>query len=408
MSLALRFPAGPPVAVGDLLAGMASSDGPLAVGDPRVRDFLAALSGKLLSPSVARAHPELGSLGFFLRRAELARVVDRLATGDKDLIRRPRGLIFHVPPANVDTIFVYSWALSALCGNRNVVRISNRAAGAADAVLAALEQTVEAADPVIAQTQRMVSYDRDDAVTAELSAACDLRVIWGGDRSVTEIRRHPLAPLARDVVFPDRASFAVLGADGWRGADPVKRRAAVDGFANDVYWFDQAACSSPRALFVVGTPADAEKVIEEFRLELAEVVRERAWTVDAAMAVEKHVRLYGLAADGRATGVRFAGNALAWLDLADPAQPPREWLGAGVLSVSQVDDLLQLAPLIEARDQTLSHFGFRPAELRTLVGALAGRGIDRVVPFGQALNFAAVWDGYDLPAEFTRLTTLRH
>jgi len=38
---------------------------------------------------------------------------------------------------------------------------------------------------------------------------------------------------------------------------------------------------------------------------------------------------------------------------------------------------------------------------------VGGRGIDRVVPFGQALSFASVWDGYDLLTEFTRLTTLR-
>ncbi|HET9516299.1 MAG TPA: gamma-glutamyl phosphate reductase, partial [Actinoplanes sp.] len=37
---------------------------------------------------------------------------------------------------------------------------------------------------------------------------------------------------------------------------------------------------------------------------------------------------------------------------------------------------------------------------------LAGRGIDRVVPFGSALSFAAVWDGYDLLSEFSRITTV--
>jgi hypothetical protein len=38
--------------------------------------------------------------------------------------------------------------------------------------------------------------------------------------------------------------------------------------------------------------------------------------------------------------------------------------------------------------------------------ALGGRGVDRIVPFGSALTFGAIWDGYDLPREFTRLTTL--
>jgi hypothetical protein len=54
----------------------------------------------------------------------------------------------------------------------------------------------------------------------------------------------------------------------------------------------------------------------------------------------------------------------------------------------------------------LSHFGFTEAELTDLVRALAGRGIDRVVPVGQVLAFAPIWDGYDLLREFTRLTTV--
>lgn len=406
MTVQLRFPAGPRRSVGDLLSAAAAAPA-LRVGDPRVVDFLAELSGRLLAPAVARRHPELASLGFFLRRTELARTLRRLTTGDPDVVRSPRGLVFHVPPANVDTIFVYSWALSALAGNGNIVRLSTRAAGAADTILNLLHDAAAAADPVIGQTQRLITYGRDDAVTAALSAGCDLRVIWGGDTAVTEIRRHPLAPLARDVVFADRSSFAVLGADGWRGADPAERRAAVDGFANDVYWFDQAACSSPGTLFVVGTAADADKVVAEFRELLTDAVRARGWSVDAAMAVEKRVRLYGLAAEGAATGLTFAGNALAWLDLADAGRPARGWLGAGVVPVARLDTLADLLPVLTRRDQTLSYFGFDRAELRGFVAALGGRGIDRMVPFGQALSFAPVWDGYDLLAEFTRLVTLR-
>ncbi|WP_310376833.1 acyl-CoA reductase [Catenuloplanes atrovinosus] len=380
---------------------------PLTVGDARVVAFLGALSARLLSPSVARAHPELGSLGFFLRRAELARTVERIRTTDPHTVRRPRGLVFHVPPANVDTVFVYSWALSALAGNRNVVRLSSRSAGAADAVLAALNAALADADPVIARTQRMITYGRDDAVTAALSAACDLRVLWGGDASVTELRRYPLGPLARDLTFPDRSSFAVLSAAGWLTAAGDAQRAAAEGYANDVYWFDQAACSSPGTLYVIGAPADAEKAVDGFRRELAEAVHRRGWTVDAAMAVEKRVRAYGLAADGRAVGVRFPSNELAWLRLADGAEPARAWLGAGVVAVSRLDSLLDLVPMVGPRDQTVSHFGFTVGQLRPLVEALPGRGVDRIVPFGQALSFAPVWDGHDLLEEFTTRTTIR-
>ena len=116
-------------AEGDLTA---PSDDRLSVGDPRVIDFLARFARKLLVPAIARRHPELGLLGFFLRPAELHRAVASMRRDDAMVF--PRGNVFHVPPANVDTIFVYSWALSALAGNHNVVRISERSATAADTV----------------------------------------------------------------------------------------------------------------------------------------------------------------------------------------------------------------------------------------------------------------------------------
>ncbi|GAA1792187.1 acyl-CoA reductase [Luedemannella flava] len=403
-----RFPVGPDLSVADVLGSLAAPvpDGPLTVGDDRVVDFLAGFARRLLAPALARRYPELGSLGFFLRRGELRRAVTGLASTDEVLVF-PRGMVFHVPPANVDTIFVYSWALSALAGNPNVVRVSARAAGAATAVLDALNEALADAHPAIARTQRMVTYGRDDATTAALSAACDLRVIWGGDASVRAIRAHPLAPRARDVTFPDRSSFAALSVPGWAGLSPDARRGGVAGFANDAYWFDQAACASPRTLFLVGgTSSAAAAAREEFVALLVAEVAARGWDVDPAMAVEKRVATYGLAASGVATHLDFATNAVALATLAPAAPVARTWLGAGTFPVAALDSLSSLIPLLSRRDQTLSHLGFPPTELHDFARALGGRGIDRIVPFGRALTFGAIWDGYDLLHEFTRRTTL--
>ncbi|BCJ52663.1 hypothetical protein Asp14428_41380 [Actinoplanes sp. NBRC 14428] len=396
----MRFRFGEP---GELTA---PSDERLAVGDPRVVDFLSRFARRLLAPAVARRHPELGSLGYFLRPAELARATSRMRRDD-DTYVFPRGTVFHVPPANVDTIFVYSWALSALAGNHNVVRISSRSAGAAETVLETLNATLADADPVIGRTQRMVTYGRDDRLTAALSAWCDLRVIWGGDSAVEAIRRHPLRPSARDLTFPDRTSWAALSVPGWHAADPAARRAAVVGFSNDAYWFDQAACSSPRTVFLVGGgPAEAGTAREEFLTLLGGVVEQRGWVIDAAMAVEKRVNAYGLAATGAASALAFPGNAVTALSLTGIDAAPRRWIGAGAFPFAHVSTLAELVPAMNRQDQTFSHFGFAPDDLRGFAAALGGRGVDRIVPFGSALTFSAIWDGYDLPREFTRLTTL--
>jgi acyl-CoA reductase LuxC len=178
----------------------------------------------------------------------------------------------------------------------------------------------------------------------------------------------------------------------------------VTGFANDAYWFDQAACSSPRTVFLVGPPSPG--IVDEFLALLAEVVSRRGWTVDAAMAVEKRVNAYGMAASGAVSSMSFPDNSVTSLDLTSVGAAPRRWIGAGAFPFAQVDSLEDLVPAMNRQDQTFSHFGFDPAELRAFATALGGRGVDRIVPFGAALTFSAIWDGYDLPREFTRLTTL--
>jgi hypothetical protein len=299
-----RFPEAGPTGVDELLLRIRKrpTGGPLRVGDERVVDFLTAFARRLLTPRTARRYPELASLGFFLRRGEIDRALSRIA--DEPAVPRfPRGLVFHVPPANVDTIFVYSWALSALAGNSNIVRISARSAGAAEVVLTAMHEALSGAHPAIGETQQMINYGRDDDVTASLSAACDLRVVWGGDRAVSEIRRQPLSPHARDLTFPDRSSFAILAVDSWRSSDEATRREAVVGFANDSYWFDQNACASPRTIYWVGSVDDTESAREEFFELLVGIVEERHFTVDASMAVEKMVATYGLALEDAASEV---------------------------------------------------------------------------------------------------------
>jgi hypothetical protein len=411
-TLTQRFPSSDAVSVSDLVGELRAEPpgGRLRVGDPRVVEFVTKFARKLLAPATARRFPELASLGFFLRKGEIAKALSTLDTTGGAL-RFPRGLVFHVPPANVDTIFVYSWALSALAGNHNVVRVSSRSAGAAEAVLdalnAALSEVDSATAAAITATQRMVTYDRSDEVSGALSLAADLRVIWGGDGSVAALRKYPLAPHARDLTFPDRSSFAVASVAGWQRASEPERRAAAEGFYNDSYWFDQAACSSPRAVFWVGDDGGAQAAGREFRTLLAQVLVTKQHVTEPAMAVQKRVSAYGAAVDGLVKGIAFEGNGLATLELADPAVLPREWLGAGTFANARVASLSDLVPIVLRKDQTVSQFGFTAEELTAFAHELAGRGVDRIVPFGSALTFSAVWDGYDLLSEFSRLVTVQ-
>ncbi|RKF49719.1 acyl-CoA reductase [Paraburkholderia fungorum] len=405
------FPPAAPNAATALLEALADpQDGPaLHVGDERMLDFLDAVGHRLRTPAYARRHPELGPLGAYLRRSHLRAELARLDAESRSMrfVRRPLGLVFHVAPGNADTVFVYSWALAALAGNRNVVRLSERGGEVTQAVLFALVESLDQADPVIAATQRIVSYSHhDEAATAAFSAACDLRVLWGGDQAIREIRRAPLRPSARELTFPNRSSFATISASAFLAAGPLERRRAVEAFHSDAYLFGQAACASPGAIFWIGAASAVEDAQAVFTTLLRQIVDARGPRIDAAMAIQKHAATYGLAAEGVADAVRFIGNEISTVQLTTPVRLPRRWLGTGTFAQLRVDSLDELTPLLLRQDQTLTYFGFSADDMLSFAQRLGGRGLDRIVPMGRALEFSTIWDGYDLLREFTRLVTI--
>ena len=55
----------------------------------------------------------------------------------------------------------------------------------------------------------VISYERNDDITREISAVCDARVIWGGDATVSHIRSMSTKPRCLDICFADRYSVCV-------------------------------------------------------------------------------------------------------------------------------------------------------------------------------------------------------
>ena len=90
-------------------------------------DTLARLSAALLADRVLRQDPASVAVAYWLRRAQLTRLAEeqaRRAAAEPDVVRVPVGRVLHLAPSNVDTLFIYSWALAYLCGNASVVRLS--------------------------------------------------------------------------------------------------------------------------------------------------------------------------------------------------------------------------------------------------------------------------------------------
>jgi hypothetical protein len=388
----------------DLVAEVAARDHDVRPFEPRTLDLCAAVSKRLLDQ---RDHPEVVSLGYWMRPAAIDAMRRSFeASVPNDQLAVPRGLAFHVTPANVDTLFVYSWVLSLLVGNANIVRLSSRDTEVRARILGAIGAALD--DPALrehAMRHRFVLTDHDEETLRMLSAAADLRIVWGGDATVERYRSLPTPPHARDVVFPDRHSLAILDATVVSTLDAKALASVADRFFNDAFWFDQGACSSPRLLlWRAGATSEAtETAIRRFRDAVLEATRRRHYVAETGMALNKMAFATDVAGRLEAVHIESTSNEAHWVRLPAISDYDRENCGGGlffeVVSQDLASDLLRL---IRPRDQTVTTFGLDQATLEDLARRLNGRGVDRFVPLGQALTFSSTWDGSDLLREFSK------
>lgn len=370
--------------------------------------FLAAFAERILRDPAIRTAPELMALAYWFRPAALQALRARFQQLGEQGLLRPRGVVFHLAPANVDSIFVYSWFLSLLCGNRNIVRLSRRENPQRDTLLQILAELLAHPDhAAIANANVVLAYERDDEISTALSTRCTLRVVWGGDATVNHMRRLPLPPLATELVFPNRASWALINAASVNQASAEALIQLASAFYNDTFWFAQQACSSPRALLWIGMPEQIQVAQSRFWPALKQAMVQRNAQDEPAQLAARLVAAHLAATE---PGVMLEGALTDWpLRLA-----AKQFSGAmrnghcgyGLIYEIQRNNLDESIDLFEADDQTVAYWGFERDALTRWALTLPDRAVDRIVPLGQALRFADRWDGHDLLLAFSRLVMI--
>jgi hypothetical protein len=372
--------------------------------DPAVLEMLGRLSKSLMKDT--SAPPAFIALGYWLRPAALAQYQREFAAGlPGKSIAAPRGVALHLPPTNVDTIFVYSWALSLLAGNANLVRLPSGDNPALDRLLGHIRAVLDAS-PLVAGNV-FVNYPSAGSTTAALSAVCDLRIIWGGDEKVLAVSALPMRPGGVTVPFPDRYSYAVFGVSAYLALEDGARDQLADKAFNDVFLFDQMACSSSRIVFWLEGAEPYEAAAKDFSARLAAAAEKRTYDVAPATRMAKFLFAHQVAIDLDLSAVDVAASTLTSIYLRDAAGAQRVTQGGGVLMHVAIKQLEEIGLFAIARDQTLTHFGVSLETLQTFARDLCGRGVDRIVPVGEALQFDRVWDGFDLLRSFSKLVVVR-
>lgn len=371
--------------------------------------FVAAFSERVLVNHKFRRYPDLVALAFWMRPAHLKQLRERFESETFGRIRIPRGLVFHLAPANVDTLFAYSLLLSLLLGNRNIVRLSRRDNPVQKEILSIFRELLQQREFAgLADHLLVVRYNHDEQITTALSDRCDCRVIWGGDQTVQQISALPLPPTSTEIKFANKWSMALISAEPLLQLDAATLEKLAQAFINDCYWYGQAACSSPRIVFWRGHSEKIGIAQERFWPVVEKLLPDFDHRLSAADFVSKLAVCCEIAASSNCTVSPAANNLLTRVQLSKlSSQYLEQHCSGGMFFEANISNLTEIRPLLQRQIQTLTCFGIDQQELLDLAYSVP-EGIDRIVPIGQALDFNVIWDGYNLFEELTRSITVGH
>lgn len=366
--------------------------------------MLSDISRTILKDPTSRRIPQYVALAYWLRSASLSRLRDEFVAHAKPGAQRvARGVALHLPPTNVDTIFVYSWALSVIAGNANIVRLAESLSADTEWLVSTIAKIVAEHDE--ADRQIFCTYPYGGETERALSAQCDLRMIWGGDQKVASVSATPIRPDGLSIGFPDRKSLAIISTAAYASADGGARDALAVQFYNDLFWFDQMGCGSPRLLIWVG---DCPLDTEDFYTRLGKVVTARQFQVETGVAIGKFAFGNDLLAEGISDKLKVYSNEFSVCRVTSPKEALLRTQGGGFLGEWHVHDIFEIPPIVSRVIQTITHFGLSLDDVSSLSEKISGCGGYRLVPIGEALLFDTTWDGVDLFEHMTRNVVIRN
>ena len=368
---------------------------PLPIFSAEAYNFLSALSTRILADAEAKSYPDVVTLGFWCRPASLRHMA---AQYESETNRLGRGITFHLAPSNVAVNFAYSCLAAFLAGNASIVRLPSKDFPQVQILCRLFSETLVEFS-ALAPYFLFVRYGHEQEVTGRYSAMCHTRIIWGGDRTIGEVRRAPLPPRANEITFADRYSLSVIDADAYLAAEDKARIAQA--FYNDTYLSDQNACTAPH--FIVWMGRNVTEAQRVFWAELHGLVRTR-YTLQAVQAVDKLTQLYRLGAQFDARQIEMPDQLITRVRVdALHEDLPVYRAGSGFFIEYEARKFAEIHPLCGSSCQTLSYYGMDEESLLQEVLAMRPAGIDRIVPMGHTMDFALIWDGVDLIRSMSRV-----
>lgn len=360
--------------------------------DDEVLAFLNDLSSMLRTN---REYSDIATFGFWCRKAALLKEKEKY---DDVMERFGKGIVFHSTPSNVPVNFAFSFAAGLLAGNANIVRLPGKPFDQVNIICDAINTLLADKHKNMVPYIVCVKFPPVKEITDTFSALCNVRVIWGGDMTVAELRQSKIPARTTEITFADRHSIAVIDSEAYLLEE--NKNAVVQNFYNDTYFSDQNACTSPRIIFWMGERKEEAK--NDFWNRVHELVKGK-YTLAPVQAVGKLTAMYSVAANKE---VKLESSEDMFVTRLNVDKIDKDLMNykynSGFYFEKDINNLSEIVNVCDVRCQTLTYFGVKEEAFRTFLDEARPIGIDRIVPMGKSMDFTLIWDGYDLIRQMSR------
>lgn len=380
----------------------------MALWDKARLTFLADFSKILLAMDGVRELPDVVSFAFWARRANL-KALKKCYCDTANSYRMGLGLTFHICPANTPINAAFTLSFGLLAGNSCVLRLPSEGTPTSDYLVRGLSNVLAMPEhTALKEAIMLIRYGHDDVVTAFWMAEADGRVVWGGNATIQKMRLYEARPRSREIVFSDRYSCSLINAEAVITLDDDALKKMARQLYNDIYTLDQAACSSPQLVAWTGEANAVTRAQERLWSAIANHAKIN-YTPGPAQIMDKFVNACNSSINNQQLEMviryenllyRFEQNGLK-----NQQDHCRGY--SGTIHEVALSSLEDLASIVNESYQTLTYFGHSPEDILACIQDNRLRGIDRVVPVGQALEMDILWDGHQLVNSLSRIIDLR-
>ena len=366
-------------------------------------DFLSDFSKELKKEKKIYKYPDLIYLVFWTSYKKIGEAKKKFLSRN---IRLGRGLIFHICPSNVPTNFIYSFFFGLLSGNSNIVKVPSKAFPEKNIILFIINKLFKKKKySGLKNSNFFIQYDEKIENTQKISSICDGRVIWGGDKTINEVRKIWIPERAIELTFADRYSLSILNLNKLRKTKDHEIKLIAKKFFYDSYMMNQSACNSPHFVFWVGKKNN--NLQQKFWKEL-NYIAEQKFILDESMVLNKYSNLIKNMIDQKNfQNIKLFKNNLYVVNPNKNIKNIENIRGiSGIFFQKNIASIIELKKFITKKCQTVTYFGLNKKQIESFVLKNNLFGIDRVVPIGKALDINLVWDGYDMIDSLSRTITL--